>query len=141
MDLQNINCRILLVEDNCVNQKLVSRILQNAGYEVDIVENGKEAVLVSELLLYDLMLMDIQMPEMDGLEATAAIRLREKATGRHTPIVALTANVMKYDQQTCMEAGMDDYLAKPVRTRVLFETIRRILSLSKGFLLGKPCTA
>ena len=106
--------RILLAEDNLVNQKLTSALLKRRGHEVVVAENGHEAVAAAGRESFDLMLMDVQMPEMDGFEATAAIRRMEAATGRRTPIVALTAHAMKGDRQKCIQAGMDDYLTKPV---------------------------
>ncbi len=114
--------RILLVEDNAVNQRLACRILENGGHTVVVAENGREALDALGRESFDLVFMDVQMPEMDGLEATAAIRRRENGSNVHIPIVAMTAHAMAGDRQRCLAAGMDGYLAKPVRARELLET-------------------
>jgi signal transduction histidine kinase/DNA-binding response OmpR family regulator len=119
--------RILLAEDNLVNQQVVLLRLQQAGFEVSIAANGREAVEAFDRGGIDLILMDVQMPEMDGLRATRLIRSREKATGGHIPIVAVTANVLEGERRRCLTAGMDDYLSKPVRSKELFETVARLL--------------
>lgn len=119
--------RVLVVEDNEVNQKVALRLLQRAGYFADLASNGKQAVEAVSGQQYDLVLMDVQMPVMDGFEATAEIRRRESA-GRHTPIVAMTANAMAGDRERCLAAGMDDYLSKPIR----LEELRRVLALWLG---------
>jgi signal transduction histidine kinase/CheY-like chemotaxis protein len=106
---------ILLTEDNLVNQRLATRLLEKRGHRVVVAGNGLEALAALDHDSFDLVLMDIQMPEMDGLEATAKIRERELRTGRHQTIVALTAHAMKGDQELCLAAGMDDYLTKPIR--------------------------
>ena len=106
--------RVLLAEDNVVNQKVALRILQRLNAEVEVVKDGVEAVAAAGRSQFDLIFMDCQMPEMDGFQATAAIRAAEDPSKR-TPIVALTANAMQGDRERCMEAGMDDYLTKPVR--------------------------
>jgi two-component system sensor histidine kinase/response regulator len=111
--------RILLAEDNLVNQRLTTRLLEKRGHRVVLAANGREALAALEKGNYDLLLMDIQMPEMNGMEATARIREKEKLTGRHQPIVALTAHAMKGDQELCLAAGMDGYLAKPIRAEEL----------------------
>jgi two-component system, sensor histidine kinase and response regulator len=111
--------RILVAEDNPVNQRLIARLLEKRGHRVTMVADGQETVEAVEKDIYDLVLMDIQMPEMDGLEATAAIRKREAGTEVHVPIVALTAYAMKDDRDRCIAAGMDGYLSKPLRPQEL----------------------
>ena len=124
--------RILLAEDNLVNQKLALRLLEKRGFEVTVVGNGRAAVEAVEKGSFDAILMDVQMPEMDGFEATAAIREKEKLTGAHIPIIAMTAHALKGDQQRCLEAGMDAYLSKPIRTAELFKTIEEFLNASSA---------
>jgi two-component system sensor histidine kinase/response regulator len=121
-------CRVLLAEDNAVNQTLAFRLLEKRGYAVIVVGNGREAVEAFENNQFDVVLMDIQMPGMDGFEATAAIRAKEKLTGVHIPIIAMTAHALKGDQERCLAAGMDGYVSKPIRTSELFSTIESMLS-------------
>jgi CheY-like chemotaxis protein len=116
--------RILLAEDNEINQKIVLRMLERVNCQVDRVTNGREAVEAVARNRYDLVLMDIQMPEMDGLAATAAIRQFEGAW-RHTPVAAMTANAMTGDREKCLAAGMDDYTSKPVRLEDLERLVAR----------------
>lgn len=111
--------RILLAEDNLVNQRLMIRLLEKKGHQVVVAADGREALTALAKDSYDLVLMDIQMPEMNGMEATARIREKEKVTGGHQPIVALTAHAMKGDQELCLAGGMDGYLAKPIRAQEL----------------------
>ena len=106
---------VLLVEDNAVNQRLAARLLEKRGHRVAVTANGREALAALEKDDYDLVLMDVQMPEMDGLEATAAIRKREEQSGKHQVVIALTAHAMKGDEERCLAAGMDGYLSKPIR--------------------------
>ncbi len=115
--------RILLVEDSLVNQKLVKALLERQGHLVLVANDGQEALAGFQAQPFDLVLMDIQMPHMDGLEATAAIRQLEQRRGTHVPIVAMTAHALLGDRERCLAAGMDEYLAKPIRARRLFETI------------------
>ncbi len=118
--------RVLLAEDNVVNQMLAVRLLEKRGCTVVVTADGREAVSAFEKEPFDLVLMDVQMPRMDGFKVTAAIREREKAAGGHTPIVAMTAHAMKGDREECLGAGMDDYLAKPIRAQELFEILTRL---------------
>ncbi len=111
--------RVLLAEDNLVNQKLATRLLEKRGHSVTVVGNGREAVEALARQYFDLVLMDVQMPEMDGFEAVGVIRDREKSSGAHQPIVALTAHAMKGDKERCLEAGMDFYLTKPIHSTEL----------------------
>ena len=110
---------VLIAEDNAVNQRLATRLLEKRGHRVTVVNNGKEAVELVESSNFDLVLMDVQMPLLDGIAATMLIRQREKQDGRHQPIVALTAYAVKGDQERCLAAGMDGYLAKPIRPEEL----------------------
>jgi CheY-like chemotaxis protein/nitrogen-specific signal transduction histidine kinase len=116
---------VLLAEDNFVNQRLAIALLQRRGHTVTTVGTGKGAVAASSVHRFDLVLMDIQMPEMSGFEATAAIRARERGTGVHLPIVAMTAHAMTGDRERCLDAGMDDYLAKPLDSRRVHVVIER----------------
>ncbi|MHB8203376.1 MAG: response regulator [Desulfomonilaceae bacterium] len=118
--------RILVAEDNLINQKLAKYMLSNLGHDVTLAANGKEAVERSENSEFDLILMDVQMPVMDGLEATRLIREREKQSDLHIPIIALTAHAMKGDRERCLEAGMDDYISKPINYPELMEAINKI---------------
>ena len=117
--------RILLAEDNPVNQKLALRILQKEGHHVALAGHGQEAVDLWQREAFDLVLMDVQMPEMDGLQATRHIRALEEETGGHTLIVAITANAMKGDQEACLKAGMDDYISKPIRREQLVAVLAK----------------
>ena len=126
-----VSLRILLAEDSWLNQKLMVGLLNKRGHQVTLAENGREAVAAFQTHEFDVVLMDVQMPEMDGLEATAAIRELENASASHTPIVALTAHAMKGDRERFIAAGMDDYLAKPVRPPELLEAIRRAVAASR----------
>jgi signal transduction histidine kinase/DNA-binding response OmpR family regulator len=119
--------RILLAEDNAVNQTLAVRLLEKRGYSVIVAGDGRSAVEAFEKNQFDAVLMDIQMPGMDGFEATAAIRAKEKLTGGHVPIIAMTAHALKGDQERCISAGMDAYVSKPIRTSELFSTIESLL--------------
>ena len=138
---------ILVVEDNAVNQKLAVRLLEKMGYRADIAANGVEAIAAIERIPYAAILMDCQMPEMDGFEATKIIRGREtnhSLAGRlsladsslhvfstlaiRIPIIAMTANAMQGDQERCLESGMDDYISKPIKPELLKTTLQRWLS-------------
>ena len=119
---------ILLAEDNTVNQKLAIRLLERFGYKVTLAENGLQAVAAAEKQQFDLVLMDVQMPEMGGFEATAIIRDRELLQNRHTPIIAMTAHALQGDREKCLEARMDDYLSKPIRADQLKAMIEKFLN-------------
>jgi CheY-like chemotaxis protein len=120
--------RLLLAEDNPVNQKLAVRLLEKKGHTVVVAGDGAEAVrAVAADESFDLVLMDVQMPEMDGFEATAAIRAREQTSGRHIPILAMTAYAMKGDRERCLAAGMDGYVSKPIQPRELWHAIENLV--------------
>jgi CheY-like chemotaxis protein len=119
--------RILLAEDNLVNQKLAVRLLHKWGHTVTVASTGTEALLAWDQEPFDLILMDVQMPDLGGVEATMMIRQREQATAGHVPIVAMTAHAMQGDRERCLAAGMDDYITKPVQAQVLFDTIERLM--------------
>jgi CheY-like chemotaxis protein/HPt (histidine-containing phosphotransfer) domain-containing protein len=118
---------ILLAEDNPVNQKLAVHLLEKQGHAVIAVRNGREALTALAQQPVDLVLMDVQMPEMDGLEATAAIRGQEQASGAHVPILAMTGYAMQGDRERCLAAGMDGYITKPIRATELYGAIERLL--------------
>jgi CheY-like chemotaxis protein len=116
--------RILLAEDNVVNQKLALRLLQQMGYRADLASNGIEAVESVERQTYDVVLMDVQMPDMDGLEASRRITAK-RPVGERPRIVAMTANAMQGDREECLAAGMDDYVTKPIRVAALVAALER----------------
>lgn len=120
--------RILLAEDNPINQKVAKALLEKRGWEVACVENGQEVLEAIEKEAYDLILMDVQMPEVDGYEATRKIREKETQTGKHIPILAMTAHALKGDREKCLEAGMDGYVAKPVRAEELYQAIHALFN-------------
>jgi len=120
---------VLIVEDNAVNQRLASRLLEKRGHRVLVAANGLEALAVLEKGAFDLVLMDVQMPEMDGLEATMAIRKMESISGKHQAVIALTAHTMKGDQERCLAAGMDGYLSKPIRSQELDAMLETYVAL------------
>ncbi len=125
-----IRLNILLAEDNIVNQKLAVKILEKRRHRVVIAQNGRKVLDVLKTDHFDLILMDVQMPEMDGYEATGVIREKEKETGGHIPIIALTAHAMKGDREKCINAGMDDYLSKPIKADELFAVIENLANRS-----------
>ena len=129
---------ILLAEDNLVNQTLALRLLEKRGYVVVVSGDGQAALAALEKDSFDLVLMDIQMPGMDGFEATSAIREKEKRTGGHIPIVAMTAHALKGDQERCIAAGMDGYVSKPIRTSELFSAIESLLANKGSAPTGGP---
>jgi CheY-like chemotaxis protein len=120
--------RVLVAEDNPVNQKLTDHLLKRRGHQATIVSNGLQAIEALEREHFDLVLMDLQMPEMDGFEATAAIREKEQQTGKRIGIVALTAHAMEGDRQRCLDADMDGYVSKPIKAVELFEVIDRVVA-------------
>jgi signal transduction histidine kinase/CheY-like chemotaxis protein len=115
--------RVLVSEDNLVNQRLATRLLEKRGHQVVVAENGRRALEALERDSYDLVLMDVQMPELDGMAATALIRNKERPGGKHQPIIALTAHAMKGDKERCLAAGMDGYLAKPIQAQELYNLL------------------
>jgi CheY-like chemotaxis protein len=123
---------ILLAEDNLVNQRLASRLLEKRGHRVAVASTGREALDRLEREHFDLILMDVQMPDMDGLQATALIRQREDPLGMHTPIVALTAHTMKGDRERCLAAGMDEYITKPIEAAKLIEIVESVAACGAG---------
>ncbi|MGC2111232.1 MAG: response regulator [Candidatus Korobacteraceae bacterium] len=124
--------RILAAEDNRVNQRLLVRLLEKEGHTVTVVGDGEGAVAISEEEEFDVILMDVQMPNLDGLEATRLIRTRERETGKHVPIIALTAHALKGDRERCLEAGMDAYVAKPVQKQELLHIVYQYSTPAAG---------
>jgi PAS domain S-box-containing protein len=124
--------QVLLAEDNPINQRLMTKMLEKMGHHVTLVENGKAVVERAERGHFDLVLMDVQMPELDGLEATRLIRQHEQTSGGHLPIVALTAHAMKGDRERCLESGMDGYLPKPVRWSELRAVVGKVTASAKS---------
>jgi CheY-like chemotaxis protein len=131
---ENRRLRILVAEDNHINQRLAVSVLQKMGHDVTTVETGTAALRVLEERSFDLVLMDVQMPEMDGLEASAAIRAWEQTNGQHIPIIAMTAHAMTGDRERCLDAGMDDYVSKPISKQ---ELIRAILAVTRTALRNR----
>ncbi len=123
--------RILLAEDNAINQAVVVTMLKKMGHETTVACNGRDACAALEKASYDLVFMDVQMPEVDGLAATRKIREHEKETAAHIPIIAMTAHAMKGDKERCLQAGMDDYLTKPVSSAQMEETMARVLGIAQ----------
>ena len=119
--------RVLLAEDNVVNQKLAARLIEKQGHEAVVVDNGRAALEALERRSFDLVIMDVSMPEMDGFEATAAIRERERGSRERIPIIAMTAHAIKGDRERCLAAGMDGYVSKPVQAKTLFAEIEQLL--------------
>jgi two-component system sensor histidine kinase/response regulator len=124
--------RVLLTEDNSVNQKLAVRLLEKRGHSVMVAGNGREAIEQLARESFDVVLMDVQMPEMDGFEATRRIRERERTTGEHVPIIAMTAHAMKGDRERCLQEGMDGYISKPLRPNELFESVESLATVSRA---------
>ncbi len=118
---------VLLAEDNLINQRLTVRLLEKRGHFVAVVPNGKQALTACAQMRFDLVLMDVQMPEMNGFEATAVLRLREQAIGVHTPIIAMTAHAMEGDRERCLATGMDEYISKPIQIAELLRVIEQLV--------------
>jgi CheY-like chemotaxis protein len=116
--------KILLAEDNAVNQKLALRLLEQMGYRADVASNGVEAIDSIQRQIYDVILMDIQMPEMDGLDATRSIR--KLSSLKQPRIIAMTANAMQGDREMCIAAGMEDYISKPIRVNELMDALLKV---------------
>jgi CheY-like chemotaxis protein len=127
-----ISLHILLAEDGLVNQKVAVNLLEQRGHKVTVANNGREALVAFDKEPFDLVLMDVQMPGMDGFEATKIIREREKESGEHIPIIAMTAHAMKGDRESCLEVGMDGYIAKPIRAENLYQTIEATVASIRG---------
>lgn len=124
--------KILIVEDNKANQMVIQQILKKMGYyDADVAANGYEAIKCTQEKIYDAILMDIQLPELNGIETTQIIREKEKNTGQHIPIIALTARALKEDREQCLESGMDDYISKPIDTKKLSSTLKEIFNENK----------
>jgi len=109
--------RILLAEDNAINQKIACHVLEKQGHHVTVAADGRQALSALDQAHFDVVLMDVQMPEMDGFETTGAIRARERGTGVHLPIIAMTAHAMKGDRERCIASGMDSYISKPLKLK------------------------
>jgi CheY-like chemotaxis protein/HPt (histidine-containing phosphotransfer) domain-containing protein len=133
--------KVLLAEDNAVNQLLASRILESLDHHVTVVSNGREALSAAQAGRFDLIVMDVQMPEMDGFEATAAIRKLEKATGKHIPIIAMTAHAMKGDRERCLAASMDGYVSKPIRVADVEQAVTQAMAANQSSDAGSTSTA
>jgi len=131
-DRQMQALKILVAEDTPFNQKFITRLLDRWGHTAIIVDDGRKAVTAVSENRYDLILMDVQMPEMDGFEATASIREIEKKKGEHTPIIAMTAHAMKGDRERCLDAGMDDYVPKPISSEALLNAIKTLVPEHRG---------
>jgi signal transduction histidine kinase/DNA-binding response OmpR family regulator/HPt (histidine-containing phosphotransfer) domain-containing protein len=130
--------RLLLAEDNDVNQLMAIHLLEKWGHQVVVAGTGREALAALESEAFDAVLMDVQMPEMDGLEATVAIRAREQLTGRHVPIIAMTAHALKGDRERCLAAGMDGYVSKPVKSADLFDALENLVPAPGGPAAAAP---
>ena len=130
--------KILVGEDSEVNQKLIAEMLTRRGHAVHVAGDGEEALAALERDRFDLVLLDVQMPRMDGFEATRRIRRREAESGGHVPVVAMTAHALPEDRGRCLSAGMDEYIAKPIRTSVLLATMAKALDGARPAAAGEP---
>ncbi len=133
--------RVLLVEDNSFNQMLVAGILEQEGHEVTVASNGSDGLELVEKGSFDVVLMDVEMPEMNGFEATQSIRVREQGTQEHIPIVGLTARSKQGDKERCLEAGMDAYVPKPIKRDLLFATLAQLIEGNVGETVNIPTPA
>jgi signal transduction histidine kinase/DNA-binding response OmpR family regulator len=124
--------RVLVADDNAVNGELVAKLLRREGHAVALAENGNQALAALDTGAFDVVLMDVQMPELDGLAATAAIRDRERASGKHLPVIAVTAHAMRGDRERCLKAGMDAYLSKPIHKNELLRTLESVMNRDSG---------
>jgi CheY-like chemotaxis protein len=124
--------RVLVAEDNVLNLDLAVRLFERRGHTVTVARNGAEALEILARETFDLVCMDVQMPVMDGLTATAELRAREAGTGGHVPVIAMTAHAMKGDRERCLEAGMDEYVAKPIDTDELFAVVETVVARQAG---------
>jgi CheY-like chemotaxis protein len=124
--------QVLVAKDNLVNQRLISRLLEKMGHLVTVADDGKAVLRLMEEYQIDLIAMDMQMPNMDGLAATRAIRLMERVNGRHVLIVAMTANAFEEDRRKCREAGMDGFVVKPVSAQSIRQEIERVVALKEA---------
>ena len=133
--------RILLAEDGVINQRVACGLLEKRGHKVIVANNGREAVEAVEREAFDLVLMDLRMPEMDGIEATAAIRQREQTSGNHIRIIAMTADALKGDRDRCLASGMDDYLTKPIRPKILYAMLDGLIPTAHIDSVSVPAEA
>jgi CheY-like chemotaxis protein len=131
VEKQEIHLRLLLVEDNSVNRLVATRLIEKQNHSVMVAANGLEALEMIEKENFDCVLMDLQMPVLDGFEATAAIRNKERMSGGHLPIIAMTAHAMAGDLDLCLAAGMDGYITKPIKATAVFATVERVLGSLK----------
>ncbi len=127
----NYHLKVLIAEDNPVNQKLVKRLLEKRGHSVEVVDDGQKAVNIIKEKDFDVVLMDVQMPNMDGLEAASVVRKNEYGKGKHVPILALTAHALKGDEEKCLEAGMDGYLSKPIKPEQFYKTLDSLIEAKR----------
>ena len=127
-----VGLQILLVEDTEINRQLAIHLLKNHGHTVTVAENGRQAIEALEHRQFDVVLMDVQMPEMDGFDATASIREKERTTGAHIPIIAMTAHSMNGYRERCLAAGMDSYISKPIHPKELLKAIDVVVRGSEG---------
>jgi two-component system sensor histidine kinase/response regulator len=138
LEVRRTSLRVLLAEDNRVNQRLAARLLEKRGHVVVLAEDGARALEELQKQSFDLILMDVQMPVMDGVQATAAVRQKERISGTHIPIIAMTAHAMEGDRERFLASGMDGYISKPVHSRELFDVIESLLGLNTALMASPP---